>query len=160
MVPEPDVVNGHLVLDYILVAWCILCRKGLLLNPVQSKSLSGKLDIILDVGRLPSQLVGLHLKALYQGGEDTPDDDGSHYPSHDAIEGPPKVAPQYRNQNDPHKNDYYYQKNPLCRKLGMHIGIASSKDHSPCGEDQLPDAKPVTPGKKAQDSYDQSTNMG
>ncbi|MBA7654651.1 hypothetical protein ES703_62533 [subsurface metagenome] len=42
----------------------------------------------------------------------------------------------------------------------MHISIAGSEDHSPCGEDQFPDAKPVTPGEKAQDSHDQSANMG
>jgi hypothetical protein len=42
----------------------------------------------------------------------------------------------------------------------MHISIASSKDYSPCGKDQLPDAKPVTPGKKTKDGYDQYANMG
>ncbi|MBA7657870.1 hypothetical protein ES703_65813 [subsurface metagenome] len=41
----------------------------------------------------------------------------------------------------------------------MHISIAGSEDRSPCREDQFPDAKPVTPGKKPQDDYGQSTEM-
>ena len=93
MVPEPDIVDGGLVSGYILAAGCLLCRKGLLLNPVQSEGISGKLDIILDVLFLSSELVGLHLKALYQGGEDAADDDGNHYPSPDAVDGPAKVVP-------------------------------------------------------------------
>ncbi|MBA7658581.1 hypothetical protein ES703_66540 [subsurface metagenome] len=52
MVPEPDVINGCLVLGYILTTWSFLRRKGLFLNPVQSEGLSGKLDVILDVGSL------------------------------------------------------------------------------------------------------------
>ena len=79
MIPEPDVINGYLVLGYILRAWHFLCGKGLLLNPVQSEGLSGKFDVILDVGPLSSQLAGLHLKSLYQCGKDRASDNGNHF---------------------------------------------------------------------------------
>ncbi|GAI64697.1 unnamed protein product [marine sediment metagenome] len=76
------------------------------------------------------------------------------------IDGPAKSTPQYGNQKETGADDHYCQKNPLGGKLGMHISIAGAEDYPPCGEDQFPDAKPVTPSEKAQDGYDQSTNMG
>ncbi|MBA7685738.1 hypothetical protein ES703_94164 [subsurface metagenome] len=41
----------------------------------------------------------------------------------------------------------------------MHISVAGSEDYPPCGEDQFPDAEPVTPGEKAQYDYDKPANM-
>ncbi|GAH52870.1 unnamed protein product, partial [marine sediment metagenome] len=100
-------------MGYILGAWCLLGGKGLLLNPVQGKGLSGKLDIILDVGSLPGLLVRQYLKALYHSGEDSPDDDGNHYPPSNTIERPTKFTSQYGNQQEPRADDHYCQKNPL-----------------------------------------------
>ncbi|MBA7658582.1 hypothetical protein ES703_66541 [subsurface metagenome] len=42
----------------------------------------------------------------------------------------------------------------------MYVSIAGPEDYPSCGEDQFPDAKPVTPGKKTQNGYDQPAHMG
>ena len=41
----------------------------------------------------------------------------------------------------------------------MYISIAGAEDYPPCGEDQFPDSKAVTPGEKTEDGYGQSPEM-
>ena len=59
-----------------------------------------------------------------------------------------------QHKDNHHEDDHYRQKDPLCWKLGMHIGIAGTEDYTSRGEDKLPDAKPVAPGEKTKDGYD------
>ncbi len=85
MVPEPDVVDGALVIGYVLRSGCLLSRKGLLLDAIQGECLPGELDIIFNILCLPSQLIGLDLEALDKRREYRANDYGGGYPSTDTV---------------------------------------------------------------------------
>ena len=126
---------------------------------IKSVCLTGKFYIVFDIRFLFNQLIGLHLEALYKSGKDCSDDNGGCYPEAESVEWPARVVPQDGNDNDHHVDNHCCHQNPLCREIGVHIGITCPEDHSVAGKDQFPDAEPVSPDKHAQNGYHQSAGV-
>ena len=62
-------------------------------------------DVVLDVGCLPGQFVGLDLEALYHGREYAADNYGDGYPATKPIKDPANPSLDYGNHDKSYKND-------------------------------------------------------
>ena len=128
-------------------------------HPAQVERLVGGVDVLLDVGPLAGQLLGLDPEPLEHRRDDAAHDQRHPGQQHDADRGdeqpaPPRPHEERRpaDQGDPEQHLEGWQ-------LGLDVGVGGAGDHPAGREQQLVLVQPVAPGLEGDDQAEEHAQV-